>query len=239
MVKEGVLKKRVKDWLEGLGINANDLEIFIQSLTHRSYARQVDINSRGNEQLEFLGDSILSFVITSYLYKNYGYFPEGKLAKIRSILINKKTLVKIATGEIKINSYILLSENEELSKGRYKESILADSLEAFIGALYIDKGIDFTSKWILKIYKQKIDDKIESDKISDYKTHLQELVQADYLKLIKYKVEKSKGPAHNKVFYSIAIMDNKVIGKGEGKSKKQSEQEAARNALGTLYNLKL
>ncbi|MBC8390136.1 MAG: ribonuclease III [Actinobacteria bacterium] len=239
MVKEGVLRKRVKDWLEGLEINANDLEIFIQSLTHRSYARQFDINSRGNEQLEFLGDSILSFVITSYLYKNYGYFSEGKLAKIRSILIDKKTLVKIATGEIKINSYILLSENEELSKGRYKESILADSLEAFIGALYIDKGIDFTSKWILKIYKQKIDDKIESDKISDYKTHLQELVQADYLKLIKYKVEKSKGPAHNKVFYSIAIMDNKVIGKGEGKSKKQSEQEAARNALGTLYNLKL
>jgi|LGVF01.1.fsa_nt_gb ribonuclease-3 len=238
MVKEGVLRKRVTDWLEDLEINANDLEIFIQSLTHRSYARQVDINSRGNEQLEFLGDSILSFVITSYLYKNYGYFPEGKMAKIRSILVDKKTLVQIAS-EIKINSHILLSENEELSGGRYKESILADSIEAFIGALYINKGINFTSKWILKIYKQKIDDKIKSDKISDYKTHLQELVQADYLKLIKYKVEKSKGPAHNKIFYSVAIMDNKVIGKGKGKSKKQSEQEAARNALRILYDLKV
>jgi ribonuclease-3 len=238
MVKEGVLRKRVRDWLEDLEIDANDIEIFIQSLTHRSYARQVDINSRGNEQLEFLGDSILSFVITSYLYKNYGYFPEGKLAKIRSILIDKKTLVQIAS-EIKINSHILLSENEELSGGRCKESILADSIEAFIGALYINKGINFTSKWILKIYKQKIDNKIKSDEISDYKTHLQELVQANYLKLIKYKVEKSKGPAHNKIFYSVAIMDNKVIGKGKGKSKKQSEQEAARNALRTLYDLKV
>jgi len=237
-MEEGLLRKKVKDWLIGLGIDPCDLKIYIESLTHRSFAREINIKSRGNEQLEFLGDSVLSFIITSYLYKNFGYFPEGRLAKIRSLLISGKNLGDIAK-KIKLDRQILLSENEESSKGRGKESILADSLEAFIGALYLDKGINFASQWFLGKFEDSIEEKTDNPKISDYKTYLQEIIQADYNKLVKYNIEKSEGPDHNKIFYSIAVLDDKIIGKGSGKSKKDSEQESAKNALKILYNLKI
>ncbi|MCL5069327.1 MAG: ribonuclease III [Actinobacteria bacterium] len=237
-MEEGLLRKKVKSWLIGLGIDPGDLKIYIESLTHRSFAREINIKSRGNEQLEFLGDSVLSFIITSYLYKNFGYFPEGRLAKIRSLLISGKNLGDIAK-KIRLDKQILLSENEESSKGRGKESILADSLEAFIGALYIDKGINFVSQWFLSKFEDTIEEKTNDPKISDYKTYLQEIIQADYNKLVKYDIEKSEGPDHNKIFYSIAILDDKIIGKGSGKSKKDSEQESAKNALKILYNLKI
>jgi ribonuclease III len=237
-MEEGLLRKKVKNWLIGLGIDPSDLKIYIDSLTHRSFAREINIKSRGNEQLEFLGDSVLSFIITSYLYKNFGYFPEGRLAKIRSLLISGKNLGDIAK-KIRLDKQILLSENEESSKGRGKESILADSLEAFIGALYIDKGINFTSQWFLGKFEDSIEEKTDNPKISDFKTYLQEIIQADYNKLVKYNIEKSEGPDHNKIFYSIAVLDDKIIGKGSGKSKKDSEQESAKNALKILYNLKI
>lgn len=239
-MEEGLLRKKVKNWLIGLGIDPGDLKIYIESLTHRSFAREINIKSRGNEQLEFLGDSVLSFIITSYLYKNFGYFPEGRLAKIRSLLISGKNLGDIAK-KIRLDRQILLSENEESSKGRGKESILADSLEAFIGALYIDKGINFASQWFLGKFEDSIEEKTtDNPKISDYKTYLQEIIQADYNnKLVKYNIEKSEGPVHNKIFYSIAVLDDKIIGKGSGKSKKDSEQESAKNALKILYDLKI
>ena len=237
MEEEGLLRNKIKNWLNSLGIDVNDLKIFIQSLTHRSFAREINIKSRGNEQLEFLGDSVLSFIVTSYLYKNYGFFSEGKLAKTRAILVNGKTLAEIGK-EIKINKQILLSENEENSKGRKKESILANSFEAFIGALYIDKGINFTAQWFLERFEERIEEKIKNPKISDYKTYLQEVIQADFMKLVKYELIKSEGPPHQKIFYSIALMDGKTIGRGKGKSKKNSEQEAAKNALKLLYNFK-
>ena len=237
-MEEGLLRKKVKNWLISLGIDPSDLKIYIESLTHRSFAREINIKSRGNEQLEFLGDSVLSFIITSYLYKNFGYFPEGRLAKIRSLLISGKNLGDIAK-KIRLDRQILLSENEESSKGRGKESILADSMEAFIGALYIDKGINFASQWFLGKFEDSIEEKTDDPKISDYKTYLQEIIQADYNKLVKYNIEKSEGPDHNKIFYSIAVLDDKIIGKGSGKSKKDSEQESAKNALKMLYDLKI
>jgi len=237
-MEEGLLRKKVKNWLIGLGIDPSDLKIYIESLTHRSFAREINIKSRGNEQLEFLGDSVLSFIVTSYLYKNFGYFPEGTLAKIRSLLISGKNLGDIAK-KIRLDRQILLSENEESSKGRGKESILADSLEAFIGALYIDKGINFASQWFLGKFEDSIEEKTDNPKISDFKTYLQEIIQTDYNKLVKYNIEKSEGPDHNKIFYSIAVLDDKIIGKGSGKSKKDSEQESAKNALKILYDLKI
>ena len=238
MDNEDVLNIRVKDWLKSLGINAVDLNIYIQSLTHRSFAHQTNIQSRGNEQLEFLGDSVLSFIITSYLYKKYGNFAEGKMAKIRAVLVSRVTLLKIAR-EIKIDKQILLSKNEESCNGREKISILADSVEALIGAVYIDRGIDFISNWILKRYEDKIKENIKSTEVVDYKTYLQEAIQADYSKLATYKLIKSVGPDHNKSFYSVVIVNDKVIGTGKGKSRKDSEQDAAKNTLKTLYNLNL
>ena len=236
--EEGVLRKKVRDWLESLNIDPIDLKIYIQALTHRSFARQINVQSRGNEQLEFLGDSVLSFSITSYLYKNYSHFAEGRLAKIRAILVNKKTLARIART-IGIDKQVLLSENEEACEGREKDSILADATEALIGAIYIDTGIKFTVGWILERYEARIENMINAPQISDYKTYLQEAIQADYLKLAKYKMEKSSGPDHDRTFYSAVMLDGRVIGRGKGGSKKESEQDAAKNSLKLLYNMDL
>jgi ribonuclease-3 len=237
-MKEGLLRNRIRTWLIGLGIDALDLKIYIESLTHRSFAREINVEYRGNEQLEFLGDSVLSFMITSYLYKNYSYYSEGNLSKIRSNIVSRRNLAAIAR-EIEIDRQILLSENEEFSNGRSKESIIADAFEAFIGALYSDKGIDFTCKWFLERFESFIEGKIKSHKITDFKSFLQEAIQADYSKLVKYAVEVSEGPAHNKMFFSVAKLSNKIIGHGKGKSKKESEQEAAKDALKLLYNMKI
>ncbi len=237
-MEEGILRNRVRKWLKTLGIDAGDLKIYIQSLTHRSFAREINVESRGNEQLEFLGDSVLSFIITSYLFKKYGNYTEGKLAKIRAILVNKKTLSKLAL-DIGLDKQILLSENEENCQGREKSSILADSFEALLGSIYIDKGIKFTSEWLINKFEHKIEERIYRPEILDYKTYLQEAVQSDYFKLVTYDLVKSEGPDHNKLFYSVSKIDDKIIGKGKGKSKKKSEQAAAKNALRNIYNLKI
>ena len=223
MDNEGVLRKKIRYWLNNLEIEPDNLKVYIQALTHRSFARQINVQSRGNEQLEFLGDSVLSFVITSYLFNNYSHYAEGKLAKLRAILVNKRTLSKIAL-RIKIDEQVLLSENEESCRGREKDSILADAMEAFIGAIYIDKGIKFVTAWITKRYEDRIDNMINTPEISDYKTYLQEAVQADYSQLVKYRLLKTEGPDHDKVFHSVAILDGKKIGRGRGSSKKDSEQ---------------
>ncbi|MGM0364953.1 MAG: ribonuclease III [Actinomycetota bacterium] len=238
MEEVGVLRTRISQWLKSIGIGTEDLKIYIQSLTHRSFAREINVESRGNEQLEFLGDSVLSFIVTSYLYKNYGNYTEGKLAKIRAILVNEKTLARIAR-EVGVDKEILLSENEESCQGRSKDSILADSFEAFIGAIYIDKGIEFASNWLLERFEDKIEEKVFRPKITDYKTYLQEAVQADYAKLVKYKMIKSDGPDHQKLFHSVSMIDNKIIGRGEGRSKKKSEQAAAKDALVKLFNIEV
>jgi ribonuclease III len=235
-MEEGLLRKKLKNWLIGLGIDPVDLKIYVESMTHRSFAKEINMLSRGNEQLEFLGDSVLSFIITSYLYKNFSFYAEGKLAKIRALIVSRKILANLAL-RIKIDKQVLLSENEEISDGRSKESILANTFEAFIGAIYIDKGINFALQWFLDKFDDFIEEKITNPKISDYKTYLQEIIQADYSKLVRYELEKCEGPDHDKVFYSTAKIENKVIGQGTGKSKKESEQDAAKKALKTMYKL--
>ena len=150
--------------------------------------------------------------------------------------MSRKILASIAKM-IKLDKQILLSENEESSNGRYKESIIADAFEAFISAIYLDKGINFLTQWFLDKFEDIIEKNARSSKIFDYKTYLQEAVQADYGKLVNYKIEKSEGPDHKKVFYSLVLLDNKIIGQGSGQRKKDSEQAAAKNALASFYNL--
>ena len=235
MYEEGLFTKKILLWLFKLKIIPNDLSVYYLSLTHRSFAHQINKDSRGNEQLEFLGDSVLSFIITTYLIEKYGSLSEGKLAKIRSYLIKKSTLALYAL-EINLSEYVLLSENEELGDGRKKESIIADCFEAFISAVYIDKGIDFTKKWFLDLYKPFIDESMKSSEIFDYKTSLQEIIQSRGLPLIKYKIASSEGPDHDKMFHSVAMLGDEIIGIGSGKSKKNSEQLAAKNALDNYIN---
>ena len=235
MYEEGLFTKKVLLWLFRLKIIPKDLNVYYLSLTHRSFAHQINKDSRGNEQLEFLGDSVLSFIITTYLIEKYGNYTEGKLAKLRSYLIKKSTLAIYAL-EINLNEYVLLSENEEICEGRKKESIIADCFEAFISAVYIDKGIDFTKKWFLDLFKPFIDDSIKNPEIFDYKTYLQEIIQSRGLPLIKYKLSSAEGPDHDKMFHSAAMLGNEIIGIGSGRSKKNSEQLAAKNAIDNYIN---
>ncbi|MCL4416520.1 MAG: ribonuclease III [Actinobacteria bacterium] len=230
MYEEGLFTKKILLWLYKLKIIPNDLNIYYLSLTHRSFAHQINKNSRGNEQLEFLGDSVLSFIITTYLFENYGSLSEGKLAKIRSYLIKKSTLALYAL-EINLSEYILLSENEEMCEGRKKESIIADCFEAFMSAVFIDKGIDFTKKWFLDLFKPFVEESIKNQEIFDYKTYLQEIIQSRGLPLVKYKLASAEGPDHDKMFHSAAMLGDEIIGIGSGKSKKDSEQLAAKNAI--------
>ena len=235
MYEEGFFTKKVLLWLFRLKIIPKDLNVYYLSLTHRSFAHQIDKESRGNEQLEFLGDSVLSFIITAYLIEKYGNYSEGKLAKIRSYLIKKSTLALYALV-INLSEFVLLSENEEICDGRKKESIVADCFEAFISAVYLDKGIDFTRKWFLDLFKPFIDENIKNPEIFDYKTYLQEIIQSKGLALIKYKLTSAEGPDHDKMFHSAAMLGNEIIGIGSGKSKKNSEQLAAKNAIDNYVN---
>jgi len=230
MYEDGALTKKILLWLFRLKIIPNDLNVYYLSLTHRSFAHQINKESRGNEQLEFLGDSILSFIITTYLFEKYGTLPEGRLAKIRAYLVNKSTLA-IFAFEINLNENILLSENEEQCEGRKKESILADCFEAFISAVYLDKGIEFVKKWFLDLFRPYIEENISNAEIFDYKTYLQEIIQSKNLPLVKYKLAGTEGPDHNRLFHCAAMLVNEIIGIGSGRSKKNAEQSAAKNAL--------
>ena len=235
MYEEGIFTKKVLLWLFKLKIIPKDLNVYYLSLTHRSFAHQINKESRGNEQLEFLGDSVLSFVITTYLIEKYGSYSEGKLAKIRSYLIKKSTLALYAL-QINLSEYVLLSENEETCDGRKKESIVADCFEAFISAVYLDKGIDFTKKWFFDLFKPFIDESIKNPELFDYKTYLQEVIQSKGLPLIKYKLTNTEGPDHDKIFHSAAMLGSEIIGVGSGRSKKNSEQLAAKDAINNYVN---
>jgi len=235
MYEEGVFTKKILLWLFKLKIIPNDLNVYYLSLTHRSFAHQIDKESRGNEQLEFLGDSVLSFIITAYLFERYGNYSEGKLAKIRSYLIKESTLAIYAL-QLNLSEYVLLSENEEICDGRKKESIIADCFEAFISALYLDKGIEFTKKWFFDLFKPFIDESIKNPELFDYKTHLQEIIQSRGLPLVKYKLTYAEGPDNDKMFYSAAMIGNEIIGIGSGRSKKNSEQLAAKDAVNNYIN---
>ncbi len=238
MYEEGLLRRELRAWLESLDIIPKDLKIYIQSLTHRSFAKQINIKSRGNEQLEFLGDSVLSFIISTYLFKNYKSFSEGKLSKTRARLVSSPTLMKIA-DKISISKYILLSENEESCQGREKESILSDAMEAFLGAVFLDQGIDFIYNWLIERYKEILDEIIKKPTIVDYKSYLQETIQASHSKWVKYRLDASEGPSQLKIFHTSVCIEEVVIGKGSGSTKKKSEQAAAKDALENYCKIKI
>lgn len=207
-------------------------EILIKSLTHSSYSNEdKNDNSSNNERLEFLGDSILSFVVSKYIFNEYTNYPEGELTKLRAKVVCEEILGE-AAKKLNIGSYLLLGKGEELTGGRERKSILADSFEALISAIYLDGGIESARKFILGNLKEYIRLASIGKIVIDYKSQLQEYYQSKKeIQKIKYIVEKEEGPDHNKIFYVCANANKKVIGRGIGKSKKIAEQDAAREAL--------
>ena len=204
-------------------------EYILEALTHSSYSNE-NKNYPFNERLEFLGDSVLSIVISDYLFKKETKLPEGELTKIRANIVCEESLSEVSKN-IHLGKYMLLGKGEEATGGRERISILADALEAVIAAMYLDGGIKCAREFILTNMEKIINDSIKGKIFRDYKTCLQEVLQSNGENNIWYKLIEEKGPDHNKRFVMEVGINDTVLGVGEGKSKKDAEQVAAKCAL--------
>ncbi|MBP9682649.1 MAG: ribonuclease III [Bacteriovorax sp.] len=208
----------------------NNPKLLEEALTHRSYLNESKIKVSSNERLEFLGDSILSFAVSTYLFKTYPEYNEGKLTNLRSLLVNTKTLAEISK-ECDLGSRLRLSKGEEESGGRHNQSLLADTFEAYIGALYLDQGTEEAEKFILSSVIPRTEDFIQKNMLKDPKSRLQEFVQSKKQFSPLYKVLAEEGPAHARKFTVGVFVNEELIGEGKGKSKQEAEEQAASIAL--------
>ncbi|ABW19002.1 ribonuclease III [Alkaliphilus oremlandii] len=223
--------EQIKEFQKIIGYQFKNLSIINEALTHSSYTNEYRKKQvQNNERLEFLGDSVLGIVVSEYIYLKYKDLPEGELTKIRANVVCEPSLGNQAK-EIKLGQYLLLGKGEEATGGRDRVSILADAFEAVIGALYLDGGIAVAGKFILDMLTRSIELAIEGNLFRDYKTDLQEILQSKYDEKISYKVVSEVGPDHNKTFEVEILLGEKSLGMGEGKSKKEAEQRAAKSAL--------
>lgn len=213
-----------------IGYQFKNPALLNEALTHSSYANEhKSQHIKYNERLEFLGDSVLSIVVSDYIYKNCPELPEGELTKLRASLVCEKSLYEFAK-KIDLGKYLILSKGERNNGGADRPSILSDAFEALIAAIYIDGGIDPASKHILNFVIPAIKNS-KKKKINDYKTTLQEIIQKNPGEKLEYVLVKESGPDHNKHFVVEVHLNSNVIGKGGGRSKKEAEQQAAREAL--------
>lgn len=227
-------KKRVQkihELEEKIGYTFKKKYLINRALTHSSYANEMGLSYvEHNERLEFLGDSVLSLVISEYIFKKYKDKPEGKLTKIRANIVCESSLYRRAK-DISLGDYLLIGKGEELTGGRERMSILADAYEALIASIYIDGGLDKAKEFIIRELSRSFEDVVKGLSSKDYKTKLQEQIQKVHDSTIKYEIEDEQGPDHDRTFYASVAVNGKVIGRGQGKSKKEAEQEAAHKAL--------
>ena len=205
-----------------------NIELLKNALTHTSYA--YEHNTKSNEKLEFLGDSILEFISSDYIYKNYPKLKEGEMTKVRATVVCESSLYKIAKKH-NFGDFLYTGKSEKVSKGNQKPAILADSVEAIIAGIYLDGGLESAKKFIIENLKDEIEIATKHVGIKDYKTVLQEKLQENGNIKIEYKIIKETGPNHDKTFEAEVLVEGKKIATGIGKNKKHAEMEAARKAL--------
>jgi len=226
---------KFKAFQEQLGIQFDNESLLIQAFTHSSYVNEHRKKPHeDNERLEFLGDAVLELTISKFLFKKFPIMSEGELTKMRAAIVCEPSLVTLA-NELKFGELVLLGKGEEMTGGRERPALLADVFEAFIGALYLDKGLEVVNQFLDKTVIPKINAGAFSH-VMDYKSQLQELVQRDGTGIIEYKVLQEKGPAHSREFVSRVSLNGEELGTGTGRSKKEAEQHAAEIALIKLKN---
>ncbi|WP_040340572.1 ribonuclease III [Fictibacillus macauensis] len=230
---EKVRIQKVAPLQEKISLYFVDEKLLVQAFTHSSYVNE----HRGrpyedNERLEFLGDAVLELTISQFLYKKYPTMSEGELTKLRAAIVCEPSLVLLA-NELHFGDYVLLGKGEENTGGRTRPALLADVFEAFIGALYLDKGIDAV-KAFLEIHVHPRINEGAFSHVMDFKSQLQEYVQREGLGTIDYAIIQEKGPAHNREFVSEVKLNQEGCGVGFGRSKKEAEQHAAQEALGKI-----
>lgn len=220
----------MKDLENKIGYSFQNKDLLREALTHSSYANEhKSQHIKYNERLEFLGDAVLSIVVSDYIFKHCPELPEGELTKLRASLVCEKSLFEFAK-KLNLGSYLILSKGERNNHGAERPSILSDAFEALIAAIYIDGGIEPASKHILNFIVPAIKNS-KKKKVKDYKTTLQEIVQKNPGERLEYVLIGESGPDHNKRFVVEVHLNSNVIGKGGGRSKKEAEQQAAREAL--------
>lgn len=216
---------------EKIGYTFQNKELLKKALTHTSYAYENNIES--NEKLEFLGDSILEFVSSKYLYENYPELKEGEMTKVRATVVCEKSLHKVAKMH-DFSDFLYLGRSERKMGGQERPAILADSVEAMIAAIYLDGGIEQAEKFIIQSLKEDIEIATKHVGDKDYKTVLQEKLQEHGDVKIEYEIIKEEGPDHNKSFEVQVSCDGKKLAKGKGRSKKEAQMNAAQKALEKL-----
>ncbi len=211
-----------------IGYNFKNIELLKTAFTHTSYANERKIIS--NEKLEFLGDAILEFVVSDYLYANYKKLKEGEMTKVRATVVCEESLHQVAL-KYHFDDLLYLGKGEKISGGNHKKAILADSVEAVIAAIFLDSGLEEAKKFILENLKEAIEQASKSVGQKDYKTVLQEKLQKHGTVHIEYSIIKEEGPDHDKTFVAEVKCNGKQLAVGQGNTKKQAEMEAARVAL--------
>ncbi len=222
----------LEKFLQVMEIPYHDIEIFKQAFTHTSYANENKLKNHDYERLEFLGDAVLQYHVSRYLFDLYPTMPEGRLTKLRSKLVREESLARFAR-ELDLGAYIYLGAGEINNGGRDRDSVLADIFEAFMGAICHDCGMKYVEMMLKKTIYRHIND-VNYDDITDFKTKLQELIQADQRKTVTYELLSATGPSNNPVFEMAVKMDDMILGTGIGSSKKRAEQQAAKDALNKL-----
>lgn len=224
-------KKDIADLEKQIGYLFKNKELLIEALTHRSFSHEnPDKAPTYNERLEFLGDSVLGFVVVEYLFLSKSKFSESVMAKSKSYLVKESVLSEIASS-IALGKYLRLGKGEEATGGRTKSSLLADAIEAVLGAVYLDGGYRKAKELILTLFKEKIDIILSSGEFYDFKTELQEKTQLLFGKIPEYKVIKQEGKEHKKIFTVGVYVAGEMFGTGCGKSKKEAETLAAKKGL--------
>jgi ribonuclease-3 len=216
-----------------LGVQFRHFPLLKQAFTHSSYVNEHrSANHKHNERLEFLGDAVLELTVSEYLYRTFPHRPEGELTKLRAAVVCEPSLVKLAE-QLNFGAYVLLGKGEEMTGGRTRPALLADVFESFIGALYLDQGLEAVQNFLHQYVfpHMSFDGKSQ---FTDYKTQLQELTQQHGLGQLEYKIVDERGPAHEREFVAEVQMNGSLLGRGTGRSKKEAEQQAAAEALGRL-----
>jgi ribonuclease-3 len=214
-----------------LGVRFRDLDLLDQALTHRSYVHENGLGrDRSNERMEFLGDSVLGLLVNEHLYARFSTRQEGRLTKIKSLMVSETVLSRKA-GELELGDYLLLSENERLSGGGERISIVADALEAVLGAMYLDGGLATARRFVERHLLSELDELLEVEEYRNYKSIIQEYAQREFGVRPRYRVVSTRGPEHRRTFSVEVKLGGRALGRGEGRNKKEAEQMAARSGL--------
>lgn len=213
-----------------IGYEFKDRSLLLNSLVHRSYANEnKGFKGVDNERLELLGDSVLGLVVVEYLFRRFNRLSEGELVKMKSAIVSEASLAEFAKL-IQLGNYLYLSRGEELGGGRERPSILADAFESVMGAIYIDGGLEESKRFLIPFLISKVEELNSDERVIDFKTLLQEHCQAKYKQLPQYELEGESGPEHNKRLRITLSLKGRKLSTGEGGSRKEAEQRAAKEA---------